>query len=77
MEIQCADSTLGKERFYGRGSLLYRRQRIFKENPVVCLLESIRRRQVGGFSNSDHPYVNCCGPLRSLVKKREVSREEH
>ena len=43
-----------------------------------CLPSGVYRQgQVGGFPNSDHPYVNCCGPLQSLVRKWEVSRKEH
>ena len=42
MGIQCADSMLRKERLYGVEAHHFTSgKRIFKENPVVCLLESI------------------------------------
>ena len=31
---------------------------------------------LGGFSNPDYPYVNCCGLTQALVKKWKVSSEE-
>ena len=93
MEIQCANSTLRKKRLHGVEAYHFSSgKRIAKENPVVCLLESVEGGRfssgrpikracglcaglagapievkfngLGGFSNPDYPYVNCCGLLQ-------------
>ena len=31
---------------------------------------------LGGFSNHEYPYVNCCGLRQALIKNWKVSRKE-
>ena len=64
MEIRCADSTLRKERLYGVEAHHFASdKRIVKENPAVCLLESIE----GGKFSSGRPIKRACGLCAGLA----------
>ena len=64
VEIRCADSTLRKERLYGVGARHFTSsERIVKENPAVCLLESIG----GGRLSSGRLIKRACGLCAGLT----------